>query len=444
MNVFLILFLVILLIIFMTVRFKLHPVFSLTGAALLSGLLLGFLPGALVEIITTGFGKTLSEIGLVIAFGTVIGVFLEKNGGMQLITSRLLRTLPEKWSPMAMNLVGFIISIPVFCDSGFIILSALNKALSRKTGIPLVVFAVCLSTGLYATHVFVPPTPGPLAAASVLGADIGLVMLLGFVVAIPVSFSGVVWGSILQKRHANAAAEQGKDFSEAHFEMNAKGSLTRVLLPLITPIVLIGAASVAGYPGNPLEDSALTAVLAFLGSPVIALFIGAILAMLSGMELSLKTRAQWISEALKDAGSIVLITGAGGAFGNVLRSADLGQIMEQELNLTGGGLLVAFVISAVLKSAQGSSTVAIITTAAIISPLMMQFGLEGSTDTALTVLAIGAGALTVSHVNDSYFWVVSQFSDLSVKQALGSHTLATLFQGITGILVILAMKMLLG
>ena len=443
MNVFFILFLVIMLIIFLTVRYKLHPVFSLTGAAVLTGLLLGFQPEQLMEVITGGFGKTLSEIGLVIAFGTVIGVFLEKSGGMQVVTSGMLRLLPEKWSPLAMNMVGFIISIPVFCDSGFIILSPLNKALSRKTGIPLVVFTVSLATGLYATHVFVPPTPGPLAAAAVLGADIGLVMLLGFVVAIPVALTGAVWGALLAKSKAYLPAEENGGLLGKTQQSPGNASLFRVLLPLLTPILLIAMASIAGYPGNPLGDNLFTAIVKFTGAPVMALFIGAVLAILTGKGVTVKEHAQWISDALKDAGAIVLITGAGGAFGNVLRNADLGSIVAGEINFMGGGLLIAFLISAVLKSAQGSSTVAIITTAAIVAPLLGQFQLVSATDQALTVLAVGAGALTVSHVNDSYFWVVSQFSGMSVKQALTSHTIATLIQGVTGLLVILLLRELI-
>ena len=444
MNVFLLLFLVIVLIVFVTIRFKVHPVFSLIGAALLSGALLNFSIGELSGMITVGFGETLSEIGLVIAFGTVIGVFLEKTGGVQLVTTRILQALPEKWSPAAINLVGFVISIPVFCDSGFIILSPLNKALSRKTGIPLMVFAVCLATGLYATHVFVPPTPGPLAAASVLGADIGLVMLLGFAVAVPVAFSGIVWGTFIGRKSRPITLDDSDPQPVLLNETDGRSSLLTVLLPLVVPILLIGFASIVRYQGASVDGSLFSRVILFLGAPVIALFVGAVLSMVAAFRFPLKDRTSWVGQALKDAGAIVIITGAGGAFGHVLRSADLGAGIGEGISLLGSGLLVAFVISAILKSAQGSSTVAIITTAAIISPLLGEFGLIESIDKALTVLAIGAGALTVSHVNDSYFWVVSQFSGMNVKQALKSHTLATLIQGVTGIGVILVLRWLLG
>ena len=190
METLLILLLALVLIIVATVKFKVHPVFSLIVTSIIVGFLFGFDSNLIVKSISDGFGKTLSSIGLIIAFGTTIGIFLENNGGTKIIAEKILNSVPVKRSPLAMNIIGFIISIPVFCDSGFVILSSLNKALNKKTGIPLVVFAVALSTGLYAAHVFIPPTPGPLAAAAVLDADLGLVMILGFIVAIPVSLTG--------------------------------------------------------------------------------------------------------------------------------------------------------------------------------------------------------------------------------------------------------------
>jgi GntP family gluconate:H+ symporter len=269
-------------------------------------------------------------------------------------------------------------------------------------------------------------------------------MLLGFMVAIPVSLSGVLWAYMLKKGVSPENYEKEDDVSGTTLNMNAEGSLFLVLLPVIVPIVLIGLGSVLSYPDSVFGNNSLTNTLRFLGTPVMALFIGAIIALLSGLKIPLEERTSWIGSALKDAGAIVIITGAGGAFGNVLRSADLGAVLESDMNLFGGGLVLAFLVSAILKSAQGSSTVAIITSAAIISPLMAEFGLAGTADKALAVLAIGAGALTVSHVNDSYFWVVSQFSKMSVKQALKSHTMGTLFQGVTGILIILLLDLVLG
>ncbi|MEM9649059.1 MAG: GntP family permease [Bacteroidota bacterium] len=437
----LVLALVIVFIIVATVRFKMHPVFSLVIAAVLSGFLLGLTPSEIMKGIGEGFGKTLSGIGLVIAFGTVIGIYLEKTGSTKVLARSILNVIGLKRSPLAMNLAGYIISIPVFCDSGFIILSSLNKAISKKTGIPVLVFAIALASGLYAAHVFVPPTPGPLAAAAILEADLGTVLLLGLAVSIPVSLMGYVWAQIIGRKLTQEAKDLEPLSEGEESPMDIKP--IAAFLPLLTPIFLIAFKSIANYPTFPLGKGPLFMALDFLGSPIIALMMGVLLAFLLARKTPQKERKGWVAEAFKQAGSIVLITGAGGAFGAILRTLDIAEIF----NITGssgvGGLLIAFAIAAFLKTAQGSSTVAIITTSAIIAPLLDTFGLIGLTDKALAVLAVGAGAMTVSHVNDSYFWVVSQFSNINVKTAIKGHTMASLVQGLTGILIILVLYSLL-
>ncbi|SHG24362.1 GntP family permease [Flagellimonas flava] len=431
----LVLILVIVFIIVATVRFKMHPVFSLVIAAIFSGFLLGLTPAEIMKGIGEGFGKTLSGIGLVIAFGTVIGIYLEKTGSTKVLARSILNVIGLKRSPLAMNLAGYVISIPVFCDSGFIILSSLNKAISKKTGIPVLVFAIALASGLYAAHVFVPPTPGPLAAAAILEADLGTVLLLGLAVSIPVSLMGYVWAQIIGRK----LTQEAKDVEPVSEEEESLAEIKPIsaFLPLLAPIILIALKSIANYPTFPLGKGPVFAVLDFLGSPIIALMVGVLLAFLLARKIPQKERKGWVAEAFKQAGSIVLITGAGGAFGAILRTLDIAEIF----NITGssgvGGLLIAFAIAAFLKTAQGSSTVAIITTSAILAPLLDTFGLIDLTDKALAVLAVGAGAMTVSHVNDSYFWVVSQFSNINVKTALKGHTMASLVQGLTGILIIL-------
>jgi GntP family gluconate:H+ symporter len=439
----LILLFVLFLIIFATVKYKVHPVFSLIIASIIVGFLFGFESDLIITSISEGFGKTLSSIGLVIAFGTTIGIFLEKNGGTTLIAEKILKRIPVKRSPLAMNIIGFIISIPVFCDSGFVILSSLNRALSKKTGISLAVFAVALSTGLYAAHVFIPPTPGPLAAAAVIEADLGLVMILGVIVAIPVSLMGYLWASFIGKKIKTEEHFVEKKIEDKHKkvnEFNKNSSFIRVVLPLIIPIFLIALKSIAEYPTLPFGEGVFFKVLTFIGQPIIALLIGVVLVFFASIKVKQATKNEWVLTSLKESGSIILVTGAGGAFGSVLRASDLSRMIEPGNSFIGSGLLIAFILSALLKTAQGSSTVAIITSAAIISPLLLSFGLESELEKALTVLAIGAGAMTVSHINDSYFWVVSQFSNLSVKSALKGHTMATFFQGVTGLILILILQ----
>ncbi|GLU44463.1 GntP family permease [Allomuricauda sp. NBRC 101325] len=423
-----------------TVKFKMHPIFSLTIAAVASGFLLGLSPQEIMTTIGDGFGKTLSGIGLVIAFGTVIGIYLEKTGSTQVLANSILKVIGLKRSPLAINLAGFVISIPVYCDSGYIILSSLNKAISKKTGIPALVFAIALATGLYSAHVFVPPTPGPLAAAAILDADLGLVLILGLLVALPVSIAGYFWARFIGK---SLKEDETKEETGEKEEVVSKVKPLNAFLPLLVPIVLIALKSLVNYPTHPLGKGWLYKSFDFLGSPIIALLAGVFFAFSLGKGFSSEEKQGWVAEAFKQAGAIVLITGAGGAFGAILRTMDVASIINLESSTGLGGLLIAFVISAVLKTAQGSSTVAIITTSAIIAPLLETFGLVSITDKALAVLAIGAGAMTVSHINDSYFWVVSQFSNINVKTALRGHTLGTLFQGIVGILVITILYLIL-
>lgn len=441
---FFVLVIVILGIILATVKFKVHPVFSLTMAAIVSGLLFGLSPQNVMTTIGEGFGKTLSSIGLVIAFGTVIGTFLEKTGGTKVLANAILKMVGLSKSPLALNLAGLIISIPVYCDSGFVILSSLNKALSIKSGIKILVFAIALATGLYSAHVFVPPTPGPLAAAAILEADLGMVMLFGILVAVVVSLTGYFWALYIGKR-LNVQEDRTHEINEGVELQEEKDSpkLGNTLLPLFLPLVLIALKSIAEYPTKPLGDGIWASFLSFLGNPIVALFIGMVLSFLMVNRKNKGEQQQWVAESLRQAGSIVLITGAGGAFGAVLRTLDFESLLQISSASGIGGLLLAFGIAAVLKTAQGSSTVSIITTAAIIAPLLNTFGLEGISHKALAVLSIGAGAMTVSHVNDSYFWVVAEFSKMNLKTALKGHSLATLFQGIAGIGIILLFYLLL-
>ncbi len=427
---------VVLFIIVATVRFKLHPVFSLTIAAVASGFLLGLNPENIMKHMADGFGKTLSGIGLVIAFGSVIGIFLEKTGSTKVLTEAVLKVVGLKRSPLAINLAGFVVSIPVFCDSGYIILSSLNKSLSKKSGIPILFFAIALASGLYAAHVFVPPTPGPLAAAAILDADLGTVLLLGLLVAVPVSITGYFWARFISGYIKTTVVDKATTQEEEETQ-NATPTAFQSFLPLIVPLVLIALKSVANYPTKPFGESYLFAITDFLGNPVIALLLGVFLAFSLGRSYPSKERQTWITEAFKQAGLIVLITGSGGAFGAILRTVDIASVLDITSTSGTGGLLLCFGIAAALKTAQGSSTVSIITTAAIAAPLLSTFGLESIAEKALGVLAIGAGAMTASHINDSYFWVVSQFSNLDVKNALKGHTMATLCQGVVGISIIL-------
>jgi len=428
------LIIVVILMILAATKFNFHPFLSLLLAAIVMGFVGGLSESEVISTLMNGFGKTLGSIGIIIAFGTIIGAYLEKSGGAKTLANYILQIIGKKRAALAMNITGFIVSIPVYCDSGFIILSPLNKAISKSTKIPLVVLGVSLAAGLYATHVFVPPTPGPLAAAAALDADLGLVILLGLVVAIPVSLVGLLWAKYIgNKLELKNITEE--DIAEIKVEKLPKTRLA--FSPIIVPILLIALKSISNYPTHPFGEGTFSSILNFIGNPVIALFFGIFLAFNLKDHRSKETHNNWVTSGLKEAGIIILITGAGGAFGAILRATGIGEVIGASFSNMNIGLLLPFIIAAVLKSAQGSSTVAIITTAAIIAPTLESFGLDSALGRALTVLSVGAGAMTVSHLNDSFFWVVAQFTKMNTATALKSQTLSTFFQGLSGIIIVM-------
>lgn len=440
MNLLIIIFGALIFIVIAIAKFKIHPFITLILAAIMIGFLMDLEGVVILDKISEGFGETLSSIGIIIGFGAILGTFLEKSGGTITIAKYLLLLIGDKKSPLAINLTGMLVSIPVFCDSAFIILSSLNKAISKKTGISVAIFAVALSTGLYVSHVFVPPTPGPLAAAAALEADLGLVVLMGLAIALPTAFSGYLWAV----KFGTKLVENIPKIHEEEVITENKANILVVLLPILMPIFLIGLRSMIKYPSHTIGDGMVADTLAFIGHPVPALFIGMLLALLLvDKKISAKERWSWVSSALKEAGVILLITGAGGAFGSILRSGNLGELIGDQFTASEIGIFLPFTLAALLKTAQGSSTVAIITAATIISPMMDVLGIDSELSRALTVLAIGAGAITVSHMNDSYFWVVSQFSQMDTKTTLKMHTMATLIQGIVAILLISCLQIIL-
>jgi len=431
MGIFLWLLLVVAVIVWLTVKFKLHPFLALLFGALIMGFLGGLEPSSIIGILAGGFGSTLTSIGIVIAAGAIIGEYLDRSGGAKILANKILDVVGEKNSPLAMGMTGYIVSIPVFCDSGFIVLSALNKAISKKAGVPLAVLAVALASGLYATHVFVPPTPGPLAAAATLGADVGWVLILGLIVSIPVMGVALVWAT---KGCKNFKIEYDLD-EPAQDDDHIAPSFTLAVVPILMPILLIALKSIAELPSAPFGEAFLYDLSVFIGNPIIALLMGASLSFLM-VRSGNKIKHQWLEEALKKAGIIILITGAGGAFGAILRETNLGDFAAQFTEFGGLGMAIPFIIAAFLKTAQGSSTVAIITAAAITAPLLEPLGFDTTMGKALVVLVIGAGSLTVSHVNDSYFWVVAKFSEMDTTTALRTHTISTLLMGFTGLITV--------
>jgi GntP family gluconate:H+ symporter len=421
----------ILFIVFSSTKLKLHAFLALLFAAIGFGIFTGMPLPQIVQSLNNGFGSTLGYIGIVIVAGTIIGNFLELSGGAYTLADKILKIIGEKRVPLAMAVIGWFVSIPVFADSGFVILSPLNKALSKRAKISLAGTAVALSLGLTATHCLVPPTPGPIAAAGILEANLGLVILLG----LPVSIIALSVGWLFAVKYASKVIiDPNPDMSESEIKAKIKDSPSafKAFLPIFLPIVFIVLKSISDFPTNPLGTGDLKIFFDFVGEPTIALLIGVLLSFMLPKKRheGIFSESGWVGKALLNAATIILITGAGGAFGKVLQNSGLAKIIGDSLSGFSLGIWLPFIISATIKSAQGSSTVAIITTSSIMAPLLISLGFDSEIGKSLIVLAIGAGAMVVSHANDSFFWVVTQMSHMDVKtgyklQSLGTFILGT-------------------
>lgn len=436
---FVIIALSVVLVVLLTAVLKLHPFLSLLIGAFFMGIASGMPLADVVLSVNEGFGGLMTSIGIVIVAGTIIGVILEKSGAAYRMAEVVLRVIGEKRPQLAMSIIGFIVSIPVFCDSGFIILSSLKKALAKRAKVSIASTSVALATGLYATHTLVPPTPGPIAAAGNIGAEnyLGTIILIGLIVAIPAAVVGYFWAvKVASKIEVPEDAVKSGDLSyeEVIKSFGEMPSTFKAFLPIALPVLLIGAGSIASVLGG---EDAFTNVLKFLGSPTVALLIGVFAAFLLLPKWNEDSLTGLIGEGLVSAAPILLITGAGGAFGRVITNSGVADLIaEMDLSALAGGslfLLIPFLIAAALKTAQGSSTAALVITSTLIAPLLPSLGVEGAVPLALVVMAIGAGAMTVSHVNDSFFWVITQFSGMKVTDAYKAQTAATLLQGVTTI-----------
>ncbi|ARU89412.1 GntP family permease [Pseudomonas sp. M30-35] len=437
-----------------TTRLKLHPFLSLLAAALIAGFAYQVPVGDIIKTITTGFGGILGYIGIVIVLGTIIGVILERSGAAITMAESVIKLLGERFPTLTMSIIGYLVSIPVFCDSGYVILNSLKNALAARMKISVVAMSVALATGLYATHTFVPPTPGPIAAAGNLGLEssLGLVIAVGLFVAMITALAGMFWANRFIKEDDAELLEEAPselladdvDFEALKARYGKLPSAMQAFAPIFLPIALICLGSVAAFPSKPLGEGALFSVLNFLGQPVAALLVGLALActLLKGENKRQQFHDQ-VAAGLVAAAPILLITGAGGAFGAMLKVTELGNYLGTSLSALGVGLFMPFLVAAALKTAQGSSTVALVTTSAMVAPLLSSLGLDSEMGRVLTVMAIGAGAMTVSHANDSFFWVVSQFSRMKVSTAYRAQTMATLVQGVVGMLTVWLLSLVL-
>lgn len=442
----------ILFIILATSKFKLHPFLALLFAAYGIALAAGMPLKDIASTITSGFGGILAYIGIVIVLGTIIGIILEKSGAAIRIADVILKVVGKNNPTLAMSIIGAIVSIPVFCDSGFVILSSLKRSLIIRTKTSAVAMSVALATGLFATHTLVPPTPGPIAAAGNLHIDnIGLVILFGLGFSVVAVLVGYLWAQIVGRRYKSELDNfEGVDLENDEDVAAKYGQLPsafKSFAPIFIPIILMGIGSAVKLlmaDAIKADDiSMLIKVTLFISTPVNALLIGVFFAALLLPKWNEETLSGWIGEAIIAAGSILIITGAGGSLGAILKATHIGDYLGQVLQSLNLGIFVPFIIAAALKTAQGSSTTALVVTSSILYPMLGALGLDSQFGAILTVMAIGAGAMTVSHANDSFFWVVSQFSKMSVQTAYKAYTLATLAQGLVTIVAIYIVSLIL-
>jgi GntP family gluconate:H+ symporter len=410
---------------------NLHAFFCLIIASLLLGTLTGKSVSEIIVVMQTGFGSLLQQIGFIVALGSCMGIVLEKTGAMESISERLVYFFGQRRSPFALTTIGLLVGIPVFCDSGFIILSRLIPSIAASASLSPATLSLTLSSALYTTHTLVPPTPGPLAAAANLGLGehLGQVILINILASIPVGLVALAFSKKMGSKISS---------TEKHIQIVERSSVspTKAVLPLVVPIILIGLATL---PRSLNMTGLVSTLLTVAGQPFVALFIGLMLAFLLIKPSQKKEWPHWLSEALKDAGVILLITGAGGAFGSVIKNVGMDIHLKNFIvsNEAQGVvfLLFAFFIAAVLKSSQGSTTSSLIVTTSIIAPLAISAGFETPVQLCSLLIAVGGGGMTVSHANDSYFWVVSQFGGIAAKDMFRSYTLITLIQGITALVV---------
>lgn len=422
-------------------KFKQHPFVVLITISILVGILSGMKVGDVVTKVQTGFGSILSSIGIVIISGTIIGTILEKTGAALTMANTILKIVGKDRSVLTMGITGYITGISVFCDSGFVILSPISKALASRSKISLAVMGTALSGGLYATHCLVPPTPGPIAMAGTLGANLGLVILVGLLVSIPSVIASIIYAKkVASKIYIDANTEDNVDDL-----MDKYGKLPGALhsfSPILLPIVLIALKSIADFPSAPFGDGAVKTFFSFIGTPIIALLLGIFLSMTLLTKVNKDEILSIISEGIVNSASILAITGAGGSFGEILKALPIADILSSSLLQFNIGVFLPFIIAMLLKTAMGASTVSMIVTSSMMLPLMGTLGFTSEIQKVLVIMAIGAGAMTVSHANDSYFWVVSQFSNMTPQQAYKCQTGVTLVQGLTTIIIVFILSLI--
>lgn len=432
--------------VYLTIRVKLHPFFALTIAAFTYGVITGQSIPDIIDAYSSGLGGTISGIGIVIAIGTVLGALLEKSGAAETMASTILRITGPKKAALGLATTGYFVSIPVFCDSAFVILAPLARRLSLDTKTSMATMAIALGMGLHATHMLVPPTPGPLAVTGILGADLGLVIILSMLVSIPVTLVGYYMAVYFGRKYHFLP----ESFEESHEDTSEKNrpSALAAFVPILLPILLMLLNTIASLDAAPFgRDSFLTSLFGAIGQPVTALLIGLVFAFLTYRSIYPEDNEIWTFEggfgdALKTAGQIVLIVGAGGAFAGVLKTSPLEELVTSYFSGMAWGILVPFLIGAIFRTAIGSGTVGMITAASMLLPLLGVLGFNSPIGVVIAMLACASGAFMVFHGNDDFFWVITSTSGMKPDVAYRTIPIASVAQSLTSLACVYILQLI--
>ena len=434
------------LLLFMVLKLKVQAFLALLVTSVLLGLVTGMPMDAVIQSVTDGMGSTLGFVATIVGIGAIFGQMLESSGGAESLAHYLTNRFGKDKAPYALAITGFIVAIPIFLDVGFIILVPVLYALAKESGRSLLYYAIPLLAGLAVTHAFVPPTPGPVATAEIIGADLGWVVLFGCIVGVPVTIvAGPVFGKFISNK-MYVEVPNTFEIPEEKKDIKDLPSFWQVTTIIAVPMILILANTVSGVWANAhgMNDLFVIQLLGFIGHPIIALLVATFLAIyVMGVRRGFTKDAimQLSAKALAPAGIIILVTGAGGVFKQVLVDSGIGvQLAESMSHSALPPIVLAYLLATLIRVSQGSATVAMITSAGIISPLLTLFDLSDP-HKALIVIAIASGATTASHVNDSGFWLVGKYLGMTEKQTLQSWTVMETIVSVMGFALALLLSL---
>lgn len=447
------LFLGIAIMIILVMKTKTHTFIALLLAALITGLIGRMSPTDAINAIQDGFGNTLKSTGIIIGLGVMMGGILEKTGAAERLAYTFIKTIGKGKEEWALGITGWLVSIPVFADSAIVIFAPLCKAMSRVTGKSVIGLALALACGLQCTHVMVPPTPGPLTAAGMFGVDVGQMILAGAAMSIPIFIAAICYAQWIGKRIYQIPQEDGtferKEYKKEYIKsmeqleeiMNAKDlpALLPSLAPIVVPLILILCNTVADFAG--MSEGFAYDIISLVGSPIVALAIGTTLAVYGlGGRLEKSKVMKIMDESIKDTGMIMLITGAGGSLGNIIKVSGIGDVLGATvLAWPIPAILIPLIIGALMRLALGSATVAITTAASLTAPLVSQLGISP----ILLAQSCCIGAIACSYFNDSGFWVFNGMFGLGeLKDQVKCKTAVSFIMTGVGMVELLILNMI--